>query len=51
MGLAILIIGLVVLLGSHIFVTFRESRAALIGALRQRLPRAFFAGRRSSDWF
>jgi len=30
MGLAILILGLVVFLGSHIFVTFRETRAALI---------------------
>jgi uncharacterized membrane protein len=33
MGLAILILGLVVFLGSHIFVTFRETRAALIARL------------------
>ena len=30
MGLAILVLGLVVFLGSHIFVTFRDTRAALI---------------------
>jgi len=33
MGLAILVLGLVVFLGSHIFVTFRETRAALIAQL------------------
>ena len=33
MGLAILILGLVVFLGSHIFVTFRDTRAALIARL------------------
>ena len=33
MGLAILVLGLVVFLGSHIFVTFRETRAALIARL------------------
>jgi uncharacterized membrane protein len=33
MGLAILILGLVVFIGSHIFVTFRETRAALIARL------------------
>ena len=33
MGLAILILGLVVFLGSHIFVTFRDTRAVLIARL------------------
>ena len=33
MGLAILVLGLVVFLGSHIFVTFRDTRAALIARL------------------
>lgn len=33
MGLAILILGLIVFLGSHIFVTFRGMRAALIARL------------------
>ena len=33
MGLAILILGLVVFLGTHIFVTFRDTRAALIARL------------------
>jgi len=33
MGLTILVLGLVVFLGSHIFVTFRETRAALIARL------------------
>jgi uncharacterized membrane protein len=33
MGLAILILGLVVFLGTHIFVTFRDTRAALITRL------------------
>ena len=33
MGLAILILGLVVFLGSHVFVTFRDTRAALIARL------------------
>src|SRR5579872_3614593 len=33
MGLAILILGLVVFIGSHIFVTFRDTRAALIARL------------------
>jgi uncharacterized membrane protein len=33
MGLAILIIGLIVLLGAHVFVTFRKTRARLIERL------------------
>jgi uncharacterized membrane protein len=33
MGFTILVLGLVVFLGSHIFVTFRETRAALIARL------------------
>jgi uncharacterized membrane protein len=33
MGLAILILGLAVFLGSHVFVTFRDMRAALIARL------------------
>lgn len=33
MGLAILVLGLVVFIGSHIFVTFRETRAALMARL------------------
>jgi len=33
MGLAILVLGLVVFLGSHVFVTFRDSRANLIARL------------------
>ena len=33
MGLAILIIGLVVFLGAHVFVTRREARAALIARI------------------
>ena len=33
MGLSILIVGLVVFLGSHLFVTKREARAAMIGQL------------------
>lgn len=33
MGLAILVLGLAVFLGSHIFVTFRDTRAALIARL------------------
>jgi len=35
MGLAILILGLVVFLGSHVFVTFRDTRASLIARLGQ----------------
>jgi|SRR5579871_688127 len=33
MGLAVLIIGLVVFIGSHVFVTRRDARAALIGRI------------------
>jgi uncharacterized membrane protein len=33
MGLAILVLGLVVFLGTHVFVTFRDHRAALIARL------------------
>ena len=41
MGLLVLIIGLIVLLGAHVFVTFRDARAALIARLgTQRLSRA-----------
>jgi uncharacterized membrane protein len=43
MGLAILILGLVVLLGAHIFVTFRDARAALIARLGQNGYRGLFS--------
>ncbi len=33
MGLAILVLGLIVFLGTHVFVTFRDTRAALIARL------------------
>ena len=33
MGLVILVLGLVILLGAHVFVTFRDARAALIARL------------------
>jgi uncharacterized membrane protein len=42
MGLAILILGLVVFLGSHLFVTLRETRATLVARLGQGY-RALFA--------
>ena len=41
MGLLILILGLVVFLATHIFVTFRDARAAAIARLgHERLSRA-----------
>jgi len=36
MGLALLILGLVVFLGVHVFVTLREARAAVIGRIGER---------------
>jgi len=43
MGLLILIIGLVVMLGAHVFVTFREHRASLIARLGQGGYRGLFS--------
>jgi uncharacterized membrane protein len=43
MGLLILIIGLVVLLGAHVFVTFRDARARLMARLGQNGYRALFS--------
>jgi uncharacterized membrane protein len=43
MGLLILVLGLVVLLGAHIFVTFRDARAAAMALLGQNGYRALFA--------
>jgi uncharacterized membrane protein len=43
MGLLILVLGLVVLLGAHIFVTFRDARAAAMARLGQNGYRALFA--------
>jgi uncharacterized membrane protein len=43
MGLLILVLGLVVLLGAHVFVTFRDVRAAAIARLGQNGYRALFA--------
>jgi uncharacterized membrane protein len=43
MGLAILILGLVVFLGAHIFATFREDRARMIERLGMGGYRALFA--------
>ena len=43
MGLLILIIGLVVLLGAHVFVTFRAARANLMARLGQNGYRALFS--------
>jgi uncharacterized membrane protein len=43
MGLLILIIGLAVMLGAHVFVTFREHRAGLIARLGQHGYRALFS--------
>ena len=43
MGLLILVLGLVVLLGAHIFVTFREARAAAMARFGQNGYRALFA--------
>lgn len=43
MGLLILILGLVVLLGAHVFVTFRAHRASLIARLGEGGYRALFS--------
>jgi uncharacterized membrane protein len=43
MGLLILVLGLVVLLGAHIFVTFRDARAAAMTRLGQNGYRVLFA--------
>lgn len=43
MGLAILVIGLVVLLGGHVFVTKREQRAALIARLGEPTYKILFS--------
>jgi uncharacterized membrane protein len=43
MGLAVLVLGLVVLLGAHVFVTFREARANLIARLGQNGYRGLFS--------
>jgi uncharacterized membrane protein len=43
MGLLILIIGLAVLLGAHVFVTFRGARARLMAQLGQNSYRALFS--------
>jgi uncharacterized membrane protein len=43
MGLAVLILGLVVFLGSHVFVTFRDTRARLIARLGQGPYRGLFS--------
>jgi len=43
MGLLILIVGLVVMLGAHVFVTFRDHRAGLIGRLGQGGYRILFS--------
>jgi len=43
MGLLILIVGLVVMLGAHVFVTFRDHRAALIARLGQGSYRVLFS--------
>ena len=46
MGLGILILGLVVMLGAHVFVTFRDARADVIARLgHERLSRAVRASR------
>ena len=51
MGLAILILGLVVFLGAHVFVTFRDDRARMIARLGMDGYRALFcASSRSSAW-
>jgi uncharacterized membrane protein len=43
MGLLILVVGLVVMLGAHVFVTFRDHRAALIARLGQGGYRVLFS--------
>jgi uncharacterized membrane protein len=41
MGLIVLILGLVILLGAHVFVTFREQRAALTARIGNAYPPLF----------
>jgi uncharacterized membrane protein len=43
MGLLVLILGLIVLLGVHVFVTFRDARAGMIEQLGQNGYRALFS--------
>jgi uncharacterized membrane protein len=43
MGLSVLIIGLLVFLGTHVFVSFRDARAAVIARLGLSVYRAVFA--------
>ena len=43
MGMGILILGLAVMLGAHVFVTFRDERARLIARLGQNGYRALFS--------
>ncbi len=43
MGLATLVLGLVVFLGSHVFVTFRDTRAALIARLGRNVYRGLLS--------
>jgi uncharacterized membrane protein len=43
MGLLVLIVGLVVMLGAHVFVTFREARESLIARLGRNGYRAVFS--------
>ena len=43
MGLLILVLGLVVMLGAHVFVTFRDARAGLMERCGQNGYRALFS--------
>jgi uncharacterized membrane protein len=43
MGLLVLIIGLIVLLGAHVFVTFRDARERMIGRIGHNGYRALFS--------
>jgi uncharacterized membrane protein len=43
MGLGILILGLAVFLATHVFVSFREARAGVVGRLGLPLYRSLFA--------
>jgi len=43
MGLGVLFLGLVVMLGAHVFVTFRDARAGLMARLGQNGYRALFS--------
>jgi uncharacterized membrane protein len=43
MGLAVLVIGLVVFIGAHVFVTLREARAGVVERIGARPYRALFA--------